>query len=73
MIIVAVSSAAMTPSCTTPVIALRTKIEKGLKPLDPNDPRVQERRRFFEEFAADHPTEKDWKNYQQWHKLREAA
>lgn len=53
--------------------ALRKKIEKGLKPLDPNDPRVQERRRFFEEFAADHPTEKDWKNYQQWHKLREAA
>jgi hypothetical protein len=52
---------------------LEKKVAKGLKPLDPNDPRVQERRRFFEEFAADHPTEKDWKNYQQWHKLREAA
>lgn len=52
---------------------LQKKVDKGKKPLDPNDPRVQERRQFFEQFAADHPTEQDWKNYQKWHQLREAA
>lgn len=52
---------------------LQEKAARGLKPQDPNDPRVQEKRAFFESNAADHPTEEDWKNFQRWHQLRDAA
>ena len=52
---------------------LQEKAARGLKPLDPNDPRVQEKRQFFESNAAEHPTEEDWRNFQAWHALRDAA
>jgi hypothetical protein len=52
---------------------LQEKAARGLKPLDPNDPRVQEKRQFLESNAAEHPTEQDWQNFQSWHALRDAA
>jgi hypothetical protein len=52
---------------------LRAKAAAGMRPLDPSDPRVQEKRAFFEANATEHPTEEDWQNYQAWHALRDAA
>lgn len=52
---------------------LQEKVARGLKPLDPNDPRVQAKREFFESNAAERPTEEDWRNFQEWHALRDAA
>lgn len=52
---------------------LAKKVAANMKPLDLSDPKVQEKRQFFAEHAEEHPTEQDWKNFQAWHALRQAA